>query len=123
MLRMVYDEPVRFKLVQLVGNLSLLNVAGCQGIPVGHVTAFNATPSLQLAFVRALLESIDEPDVLPVNTVLELQEAWVQERTWSPRGSTSQGPSDLNDDGMPATVEDGLPAAVDAEVMGDDEDL
>ena len=44
---MVYDEPVRYRLTQLIGNLSLLNVAGCQGIPVGHVTAHNATPSLQ----------------------------------------------------------------------------
>lgn len=48
LLRMVYDEPVRYRLTQLIGNLSLLNIAGCQGIPVGHVTAHNATPALQV---------------------------------------------------------------------------
>jgi len=115
MVRMVYDEPVRYRLVQLIGNLSLLNVAGCQGIPVGHVTAFNPTPSLQLAFVRAVLESIEEDDVVSMNVVMQAQENWLVDRSATPRHylSISQGPSDLGD---------GTPATVQAELMGDDEE-
>jgi hypothetical protein len=119
MLRMVYDEPVRYRLTQLIGNLSLLSVAGCQGIPVGHITAHNATPSLQLAFVRALLESVEQDDVVPVNAVLRLQESWVDQRVgaYMQQGSTSQGaPQDLGD-GTPAVLE------AEVEVMGPDEDL
>jgi hypothetical protein len=51
MVRMAYDEPARYKLAQLVGNLALMNVAGCQGIPIGHITAHNASPALQLKCV------------------------------------------------------------------------
>lgn len=119
LLRMVYDEPVRYRLTQLIGNLSLLSVAGCQGIPVGHITAHNATPSLQLAFVRALLESVEQDDVVPVNAVLRLQESWVDQRVgaYMQQGSTSQGaPLDLGD-GTPAVLE------AEAEVMEPDEEL
>lgn len=119
MLRMVYDEPVRYRLAQLVGNLSLLSVAGCQGIPIGHVTAHNATPSLQVAFVRALLESIEQDNVIPVNQVLRLQESWVEQRVgvYNHGGYTSQGaPEDLGD-GSRAVIE------ADVEVMDPDEEL
>eukprot|EP00882_Tetradesmus_deserticola_P016724 GHRQ01017879.1.p1 GENE.GHRQ01017879.1~~GHRQ01017879.1.p1 ORF type:complete len:130 (+),score=51.35 GHRQ01017879.1:250-639(+) len=74
---MAYDEPVRYKLAQLVGNLSLLSMGGSQGIPVGHVTAYNASPSLQLSFVQAMLEGIEEGDYTSYADVIEEQAAWV----------------------------------------------
>lgn len=117
MLRMVYDEPVRYRLAQLIGNLSLLNIAGCQGVPVGHVTAFNASPALQLAFVRGMLESVQQDDVMSLNAALRLQESyWSQraERFWQREG-TSQG--------VTSGLGDGTPAEVEAEVMGDDEEV
>jgi hypothetical protein len=77
---MAYDEPVRYKLAQLVGNLSLLSLGGSQGIPVGHVTAYNASPSLQLSFVQTMLEAIQEEDYTSYIDVIEEQAAWVELR-------------------------------------------
>jgi hypothetical protein len=74
---MAYDEPVRYKLAQLVGNLSLLSMGGSQGIPVGHITAYNASPSLQLSFVQSMLEGIQEGDFTSYVDVIEEQAAWV----------------------------------------------
>jgi hypothetical protein len=120
MLRMVYDEPARYRLAQLVGNLSLLSVTGCQGIPVGHVTAHNAAPSLQLAFVRAILESIEQEDVVSVNAAMQAQEAWLQQRAgaFARNSSMSQGPPPDLADGSPAVIE-----AADVEVMDPDEEV
>lgn len=75
--RMAYDEPVRYKLSQLVGNLSLLSMNGSQGIPVGHITAYNASPSLQLSFVQAMLEAVEEGNFTSYGEVIEEQAAWV----------------------------------------------
>lgn len=122
MLRMVYDEPARYRLAQLVGNLSLLSITGCQGIPVGHVTAHNAAPSLQLAFVRAVLESIEQEDVVPINAAVRAQEEWMQQRAglFQKASSVSQGaPPDLAD-GSPAVIE--AIEVDDAEVMDPDEE-
>jgi hypothetical protein len=107
MLRMVYDEPPRHRITQLIGNLSLLNTAGCQGIPVGHVTAHNADPGLQLAFTRAILESVQEDDVVSMGDVVCMQEEWLAERCAGPvpLGSTSQGVALQNQD-----IGDGTPA-------------
>jgi hypothetical protein len=77
---MAYDEPVRYKLAQLVGNLSLLSMGGSQGIPVGHITAYNASPALQLSFVAAMLEGIQEGDYTSYMDVIEDQAAWVEMR-------------------------------------------
>lgn len=120
MLRMVYDEPARYRLAQLVGNLSLLSVTGCQGIPVGHVTAHNAAPSLQLAFVRAILESIEQEDVVSVNAAMQAQEEWLQQRAgaFARNSSMSQGPPPDLADGSPAVIE-----AADVEVMDPDEEV
>jgi hypothetical protein len=74
---MAYDEPVRYKLAQLVGNLSLLSMGGSQGIPVGHITAYNASPALQLSFVQAMLDAIQEGDYTSYMDVIEEQAAWV----------------------------------------------
>lgn len=80
MVRMVYDEPARFKLSQLVGNLSLLSVRGSQGIPVGHITAFNASPALQLSFAQAVYEAIEQESFTPFEQVLELQDSYLEQR-------------------------------------------
>lgn len=77
MLRMVYDEPVRYKLAQLIGNLSLCSVNGSQGIPVGHITAYNASPALQLSFVKMMMEEVDRDDFTGYADVIEQQAAWV----------------------------------------------
>jgi hypothetical protein len=122
---MVYDEPVRHRLAQLIGNLSLLSVAGCQGIPIGHVTAHNAQPSLQLAFVRAMLESVEEGDVMPVGRMVQVQNEWVESRYgyFKPRDSISQGPAEGLGDGSSAwESEPGAAVEAEAEVMGDDEE-
>jgi hypothetical protein len=74
---MAYDEPVRYKLAQLVGNLSLLSMGGSQGIPVGHITAYNASPSLQLSFVQSMLEAIQEGDFTSFGDVIEEQAVWM----------------------------------------------
>lgn len=118
--RMVYDEPVRYRLAQLIGNLSLLNVAGCQGIPIGHVTAHNATPSLQVAFARAVLESLEQEDVMPVNNIVQAQNEWMEQRysSFVHRESTSQGPEPfIGDGGSPAVIE------ADVQVIGPNEEL
>ncbi|KAF8058327.1 lpxC [Scenedesmus sp. PABB004] len=81
MLRMAADEPVRHKLVTLVGNLALLGGPGGQGLPVGHVTAYNASPGLQLQFVQTLAESLAGPeDFASFGDVLSAQDAWLRWR-------------------------------------------
>ncbi|KAF6261833.1 hypothetical protein COO60DRAFT_725809 [Scenedesmus sp. NREL 46B-D3] len=88
---MAYDEPVRYKLAQLVGNLSLLSMGGSQGIPVGHVTAYNASPSLQLSFVQAMLEGIQEADYTSYGDVIEEQAAWVTLKYGAAEGAGEDG--------------------------------
>eukprot|EP00775_Hariotina_reticulata_P013610 gene13610-13735_t len=96
MVRMVYDEPARFKVSQLLGNLSLMAVAGSQGLPVGHITAYNASPTLQLTFVQQLMQAMEEADVTSLNDVVSKQEDWVQDKyVSSTRTSTSVGPEGL----------------------------
>jgi hypothetical protein len=122
---MVYDEPVRHRLAQLIGNLSLLSVAGCQGIPIGHVTAHNAQPSLQLAFVRAMLESLEQEDVVPVGQMIQEQTEWLESRYGyhKPRDSISQGPAEGLGDGSSAWESGpGDVVEAEAEVMEEDEE-
>jgi UDP-3-O-acyl-N-acetylglucosamine deacetylase len=110
MVRMVFDEPARFKVSQLMGNLSLMAVAGSQGLPVGHITAYNASPTLQLSFVQQLMQAIEEGDVTSLNDVVSNQEDWVRQRyVSSTRTSTSVGL-------------EGLPAQHDAELADEGED-
>jgi hypothetical protein len=125
MVRMVFDEPARFRASQLVGNLALLNVAGCQGIPVGHITAFNAGPALQLRFVQALVGAVHKGDVLALSEVLRKQGEWyaarqrvVVERSSSNGAAGRQGTSR----GPPPDMGDGSPAVVDAELVEEEEE-
>ena len=46
------DEPVRHKLLDLVGDLSLADASGAGELPVGHVVAFKASHRLHVAFAR-----------------------------------------------------------------------
>lgn len=130
MVRMVYDEPVRYKLSQLVGNLALMNIAGCQGIPVGHITAFNASPALQLEFVKALIESVKQEDVVSLEQVVVRQEEYFKARAGKvvQRAGISRGAGDMAD-GSRAVVETELlyevdesdDGGVDAAAAGDGE--
>eukprot|EP00878_Enallax_costatus_P004111 GHUV01004339.1.p3 GENE.GHUV01004339.1~~GHUV01004339.1.p3 ORF type:complete len:148 (+),score=39.53 GHUV01004339.1:1403-1846(+) len=94
MVRMVYDEPARFKLSQLVGNLSLLSVRGSQGIPVGHITAFNASPALQLSFAQAVYEAVEQESFTAFEQVLELQDSYLEQRY----GKYGGGDDDVGDE-------------------------
>eukprot|EP00803_Ostreobium_quekettii_P000538 evm.model.scf_2108.3 EVM.evm.TU.scf_2108.3 scf_2108:18090-20197(-) len=58
--RMPVDEPVRHKLVDLIGDLSLLSLGGMSGLPFGHVVAYKANHDLHLRFVRELKERLGE---------------------------------------------------------------
>ncbi|KAI3909703.1 hypothetical protein MKW98_014120 [Papaver atlanticum] len=49
------DEPCRHKVLDLVGDLSLLAEDGNQGFPVGHIVAYKGGHSLHLEFVRRLM--------------------------------------------------------------------
>eukprot|EP00879_Flechtneria_rotunda_P013901 GHRR01014518.1.p1 GENE.GHRR01014518.1~~GHRR01014518.1.p1 ORF type:complete len:330 (+),score=101.69 GHRR01014518.1:456-1445(+) len=120
--RMVYDEPVRYKLSQLIGNLSLLSMAGSQGLPVGHVTAYNANPSLQLSFAQQLFGSLKEDDITDFNDVLEKQQEFWQAKYGTAvvddmerMDSTSVGAAGMDADS--GGVQD-----VEAEVIDDDEE-
>eukprot|EP00878_Enallax_costatus_P003781 GHUV01003997.1.p1 GENE.GHUV01003997.1~~GHUV01003997.1.p1 ORF type:complete len:368 (+),score=57.01 GHUV01003997.1:819-1922(+) len=95
MVRMVYDEPARFKLSQLVGNLSLLSVRGSQGMPVGHITAFNASPALQLSFAQAVYEAVEQESFTAFEQVLELQDSYLEQRY----GKYGGGDDDVGDEG------------------------
>ena len=48
------NEPARHKLVDLIGDLSLLAEPGMSGVPVGHVVAYKAGHKLHAKFVRAV---------------------------------------------------------------------
>lgn len=54
------DEPVRHKLVDLIGDLSLLSLGGMSGLPYGHIVAYRANHELHLRFVRELKEHLGE---------------------------------------------------------------
>eukprot|EP00850_Spirogloea_muscicola_P002553 SM000010S04191 [mRNA] locus=s10:182618:183908:- [translate_table: standard] len=51
------EEPVRHKLLDLVGDLALCGEHGYPGLPVAHVVAFKAGHSLHVKFGRALLDA------------------------------------------------------------------
>eukprot|EP00850_Spirogloea_muscicola_P021552 SM000253S09041 [mRNA] locus=s253:145051:152434:- [translate_table: standard] len=51
------EEPVRHKLLDLVGDLALCGEHGHPGLPLAHVVAFKAGHSLHVKFGRALLDA------------------------------------------------------------------
>ncbi|KAK4488985.1 hypothetical protein RD792_004776, partial [Penstemon davidsonii] len=48
------DEPCRHKVLDLIGDVSLLAKDGSQGLPIGHIIAYKAGHSLHAEFVRYL---------------------------------------------------------------------
>ncbi|KAL3501983.1 hypothetical protein ACH5RR_036432 [Cinchona calisaya] len=48
------DEPCRHKVLDLIGDVSLLAQSGSQGLPMAHVVAYKAGHSLHAEFVRKL---------------------------------------------------------------------
>eukprot|EP00210_Caulerpa_lentillifera_P002221 g2134.t1 len=50
------DEPVRHQLLELIGDLSLLNNRGMSGLPFGHIIAYKPTHALNYAFARQLVK-------------------------------------------------------------------
>ena len=47
-------EPARHKLLDLIGDLSLLAEPGMAGVPVGHVVAYKAGHNLHAKFAKAV---------------------------------------------------------------------
>lgn len=54
------DEPAHHKLLDLVGDLSLLAEGGNGGLPLGHVVSYKAGHTLHARFVRAMKEAMGE---------------------------------------------------------------
>jgi UDP-3-O-acyl-N-acetylglucosamine deacetylase len=53
------NEPARHKLLDLVGDLSLLAEPGHVGVPVGHVVAYKAGHELHAKFALKVKEAIE----------------------------------------------------------------
>lgn len=51
------DEPCRHKVLDLIGDLSLLARYGSQGLPVAHIIAYKGGHALHTDFVRCLLSN------------------------------------------------------------------
>eukprot|EP00898_Chlorokybus_atmophyticus_P000285 jgi/Chlat1/1257/Chrsp115S01695 len=49
------NEPCRHKLLDLIGDLALLNMNGNPGLPVAHVVAYKASHALHIELAKALL--------------------------------------------------------------------
>lgn len=64
MVRFHDDEPVRHKIVDLIGDLSLLNEGGRQGIPQGHVVVYRGDHQLHADLVREIQKNLKEQDVV-----------------------------------------------------------
>ncbi|KAJ4818339.1 UDP-3-O-acyl-N-acetylglucosamine deacetylase [Rhynchospora pubera] len=54
-----HDEPCRHKILDMIGDFSLLAESGNQGVPIAHILAYKAGHSLHTAFVRCLLEDMN----------------------------------------------------------------
>lgn len=54
------DEPVRHKILDLIGDLSLLGDGGMSGLPFGHIIAYKANHAMHHAFAKEILEKYRE---------------------------------------------------------------
>ena len=52
-------------MMDLIGDLSLLNEGGHTGLPLGHIVAYKAGHELHVRFAQALLESCNKEDQVP----------------------------------------------------------
>eukprot|EP01025_Chloroclados_australasicus_P047874 TRINITY_DN5400_c0_g2_i1.p1 TRINITY_DN5400_c0_g2~~TRINITY_DN5400_c0_g2_i1.p1 ORF type:complete len:405 (+),score=82.59 TRINITY_DN5400_c0_g2_i1:23-1216(+) len=69
-LRYPFDECVRHRLVDLIGDLALLGKQGHGGIPMGHVTAFMGNHELHYDFVLELAKQL-APENLQMYTLID----------------------------------------------------
>ena len=51
-----FDEPVRHKILDLIGDLSLLQEDGMSGLPFGHIIAYKANHAMHHAFAKKIME-------------------------------------------------------------------
>ena len=56
----VQNEPARHKMLDLIGDLSLLAEPGMSGVPIGHVVAYKAGHKLHTKFINALAKASKE---------------------------------------------------------------
>ena len=57
------NEPARHKMLDLIGDLSLLATPGNMVVPIGHIVAYKAGHELHAKFSRAVKEAIERGDV------------------------------------------------------------
>ncbi|KAL3153399.1 hypothetical protein ABBQ38_011737 [Trebouxia sp. C0009 RCD-2024] len=62
--RFMDDEPVRHKMLDLIGDLSLLADKGHAGLPLGHVIAYKADHEMHVEFAKKLKASCGPADVV-----------------------------------------------------------
>uniref|UniRef100_A0A1D1XG26 UDP-3-O-acyl-N-acetylglucosamine deacetylase n=2 Tax=Anthurium amnicola TaxID=1678845 RepID=A0A1D1XG26_9ARAE len=62
-----HDEPCRHKILDLIGDISLLSENGNQGLPIGHLIAYKAGHALHAKFARHLKDLMMklEPEMQP----------------------------------------------------------
>eukprot|EP00242_Pyramimonas_sp_CCMP2087_P011177 CAMPEP_0198210534 /NCGR_PEP_ID=MMETSP1445-20131203/20478_1 /TAXON_ID=36898 /ORGANISM="Pyramimonas sp., Strain CCMP2087" /LENGTH=465 /DNA_ID=CAMNT_0043884617 /DNA_START=58 /DNA_END=1452 /DNA_ORIENTATION=+ len=56
------EEPVRHKMLDLIGDLALMAEGGNGGLPTGHVVAYKAGHDLHVKFAKALVEASKAAD-------------------------------------------------------------
>jgi len=59
------NEPVRHKMLDLIGDLALVGMGGNGGLPTGHVVAYKAGHDLHVKFAKALLAASTTEDWAP----------------------------------------------------------
>mmetsp|Transcript_11759 Transcript_11759/g.22429 ORF Transcript_11759/g.22429 Transcript_11759/m.22429 type:complete len:463 (+) Transcript_11759:218-1606(+) len=59
------NEPVRHKMLDLIGDMALLASNGNAGLPIGHVVAFKAGHELHVKFARKVLEACSKDGPVP----------------------------------------------------------
>ena len=82
------DEPVRHRLLDLIGDLSLMAEGGHMGLPRGHLVAFHTgddiKASLNLRFARAFLDAHAD--------------SWSDAAAWAPDLSLAMGREEVDVD-------------------------
>ncbi|KAL0042919.1 hypothetical protein WJX79_003736 [Trebouxia sp. C0005] len=60
--RFMDDEPVRHKMLDLIGDLSLIAEKGHAGLPMGHIIAYKADHEMHIEFAKQLKASCSPGD-------------------------------------------------------------
>lgn len=67
-----HDEPCRHKVLDLIGDLSLLAQDGNQGLPVAHIVAYKVS-NMSLIFLKSILIRINTVHRFPVSKCLQIE--------------------------------------------------